>query len=47
MLNNNFILLTDYKNENNQLHSYELKNHKRINNINNNLIVNNQCKLFL
>ena len=35
MLNNNFILLTDYKNENNQLHSYELKNHKRINNINN------------
>ena len=35
MLNNNFILLTDYKNENNQLHSFELKNHKRINNINN------------
>ena len=29
---NNFILLTDYKNENNQLYSYELKNNKKINN---------------
>ena len=35
MFNNKFILLTDYKNENNQLDSYELKNNKRINNINN------------
>ena len=32
MFKNNFILLTDYKNENNQLYSFELKNHKSINN---------------